>query len=47
MIVRFVANMLNNVQRWRIWRQAKALTFRLKEQRFKPRFTIGAFCDTQ
>ena len=47
MIVRFIADMLDKVQCRRIRRKAKALTFRLKEQRFQASFTIGPFCHTQ
>ena len=39
--------MLNNMQRRGIRRQAKALTFRLEEQRLQPGFTIGPFCHPQ
>ena len=47
MIVRFIADMLDNVQCRRIRRQTKALTFRLKEQCFQTCFTIGPFCHPQ
>lgn len=42
-IVRFIANMLDNMQRGRIWRQTESLTFRLKEQRFQPCLPICTF----
>jgi hypothetical protein len=45
-IVRFIANMLDHVQRRGIRRQTEALTFRLEEQCFQPGFTISPFCDT-
>jgi hypothetical protein len=47
MIVRFIANMLDDVQRRGVRRQAEALTFRLEEQCLQTGLTIGPFCDAQ